>query len=140
MAGQLSWFQISLVGPDGPWVDMPARAYGSGTFEVQTIVDSGRSADGFLIGSIIGEDKCKINCEYPPLTTELAHLVFSTFHRPTGGKFIVWVKFFDPRVNGVVVKRMYVGNRKGNPVQWGPNINPSPQAKWLGVEANLIEV
>lgn len=136
----LDWFQISLVGPNGPWINMPARAYGSGAFEVETLVDAGRSADGYFIGSIIGADKCKINCAYPPLSTEHAHLVFSSFHRPTGGKFIVWAKFFDIRTNSVTVKQMYVGNRKGNPIKWGKNISPSSEALWLGVEANLIEV
>lgn len=139
-AGSLDWLQLSLVGADGPWINFPARAYGSGTFEVETLVDAGRSADGYFIGSVIGDDKSKINCAYPPLSNELAHLVFSTFHRPTGGKFIVWVKFYDIRVNAVVVKRMYVGNRKGQPIKWGPNVMPSNKALWLGVEANLVEV
>lgn len=136
----LDWMQISLIGPEGPWIEMPARSYGSGIFEVETLVDSGRSGDGFLIGTVIGEDKCKINCEYPPLTTEQAHLVFSTFHRPTGGKFIVWVRFYDIRTQQIVVKRMYVGNRKGHPIMWGHDQRPSERTRWLGVEANLIEV
>lgn len=140
MAGNLGWLQISLVSATGPWINMPARQYGSGTFEVETLVDAGRSGDGYFIGSIIGDDKCKINCAYPPLSNEMAHLVFSTFHRPTGGKFIVWVRFFDIRTNSVVVKQMYVGNRKGNPIMWGDDMYPNAKAKWLGVEANLIEV
>lgn len=140
MAGKLDWFQISLIGPDGPWINMPARAYGSGTFEVETLVDAGRSADGYFIGSIIGQDKCKINCAYPPLDTDMAHLVFSTFDRPSGGKFVVWARFYDIRTKSVVVKKMYVGNRKGQPIMWGNNIVPNKKALWLGVEANLIEV
>jgi hypothetical protein len=119
---------------------MPARAYGSGLFEVETLVDAGRDAAGNMMGNIIGEDKCKLNCKYPPLTPAEANIVFSAFHRPTGGKFIVWAKFWDVRVNQVVVKQMYVGNRSGNPIMWGKDITPSAKARYLNVQANLIEV
>lgn len=136
----LDWFQISLIGPEGPWINMPARAYGSGEFEVETLVDGGRDGNGFFVGSVIGEDKCKLSCAYPPLSNELAHIVFSAFHRPSGGKFVVWAKFYDIRINDVVIKEMYVGNRKGAPIKWGDDIVPNSKTLWLGVEANLIEV
>lgn len=139
------YIQISLTrtGTNGNytynWQNIPLPKMTSGNIEVVTNVDGGRNAAGTFIGQTVGADKIKLNLSFPPLTDAEFHALLSLFDRAQGGKFTFWVKFYDPRVQSKVIKKMYVGDRSGEPFRVG-NVGTGVPSHWLNVQANLIEV
>lgn len=121
------------------WQNTPTPKMDSGGIEIATNVDGGRNAAGNFIGQTVGADKIKLNLEYPPLTDDEFNTLLTFFDRSQGGKFVVWVKFYDPRTQNKVIKEMYVGDRAGNPFRIGDTSSGVP-THWLNVKANLIEV
>lgn len=119
-------------------IALPAPALGSGKVTIATIVDSGRNAEGNFLGSVVGDDKLKIECTFPALSPEEMQRLLQIFDRRQGGSFVNRFRVFDPRVNDYVVMDMYVGDRSGTPY----TINPSTGKPrfWRDVQANLIEV
>jgi hypothetical protein len=139
------YIQISLTrgGTEGAytysWQNIPLPKLDSGELEFTTNVDGGRNATGNFIGQTIGADKMKLSLSFPPLTDTEFHDFVSLFDRSQGGAFTFWVKFYDPRVQAKVVKKMYVGDRSGDPFRVGTTATGVP-THWLNVKANLIEV
>lgn len=124
--------------PDGVWYDLPDPAEDGVTYEIQTIVDDARNAQGTFIGSPIGQDKIKLNVSYPPLTDEQLNDILSIFDRENGGSYKVYVNFYDPRVRQRVTRYMYVGDRSFQPVMVKEPTYGEP-TYWTNVQCNLIE-
>ena len=119
-------------------IALPAPAFGSGKVTISTIVDGGRNTEGNFIGSVVGDDKLKVECTFPALRPEEMKKLLRIFDRKQGGRFINTFRVFDPRVNGFVLMDMYVGDRSGTPYLVNPNtMRPS---YWRDVQANLIQV
>ncbi len=120
------------------WIDLPTPAEEGVSYEIQTVVDDARNADGMMIGNPIGLDKIKLNIKYPPLTDDELHLIMSIFDRNQGGSFFVYVNFYDPRIQRRVTKYMYVGDRSFDP--WiVPDVTTGIPNKWVNCQCNLIE-
>lgn len=134
---QTDYIQISK--DNSTWYNIPVPKRGSGSVEIVTMVDAARNASGEMIGQPVGSDKIKLNLDFPPLPDAEFYGLLKLFDRSQGGKFVVWVKFYDPRVRRKVVKRMYVGDRKGTPLFVGDTSTGRPQY-WTDVTVNLIEV
>lgn len=124
---------------NGQWIDLPVPKYGGIKYEIQTNVDEARDATGTFAGSTIGQDKIKLNIEYPPLDDDEARSVLSIFDRERGGVFKVYVNFYDPRIGGRTTRYMYVGNRSLEPWKAPVSAGGKPE-KWLNLVCNLIEV
>ena len=78
---------------------------------VTTIVDSGRNADGVVVGQRIGRDQYKIDgLEWAWLTAEQWSNILSIL-----SDFFVNVTFVDPVTNREVTIKMYCGDRTGEP-------------------------
>jgi hypothetical protein len=133
------YIQISLVGDPYDWQDIPTPKLDSGTLEYATNVDGGRNAAGTFIGQTVGADKVKLNLSFPPLTDTEFHTLLSFFDRARGGSFVVWAKFYDPRVQTKIIKQMYVGDRLGDPFRVGDVATGVP-THWVNAKANLVEV
>ncbi len=119
------------------WKSVPTPAKGSGTIEINTIVNGGRNITGDFIGETVGNDKCKINLSYGALDNETFMWLMQMFDRDVGGQYVNYVEFYDPRVGQRVIRSMYVGDRKATPHL----INEDGQPElWLDVQCNLIEV
>lgn len=118
-------------------IALPAPALGSGKTTISTIVDSGRNTDGMFVGSVVGDDKLKIECKFPALSPEEMQRLLMIFDRKQGGSFVNRFRVFDPRVNDYVYMEMYVGDRSGEPYTLDANGRPR---FWKDVQANLIEV
>jgi hypothetical protein len=92
-----------------------------------------------MIGNLIGEDKMKLDITYPPLDSEQLGELLRLFDRQSGGSFINNVRFYDPRTNKRITKRMYVGERT-----YSPYIQPNPAvgtgALYDNITINLVEV
>ena len=115
----------------------PDVAYGSGAFNIATLVDSGRNSQGDLVGQVIGNDKYKYEILFKTLDPGVAREFLRRFDRTQGGNFMGEFIVFDPARNDFVRKTLYVGDRSGRPFKVHPNGRPE---RWLDVKANLIEV
>lgn len=81
------------------------------TIVVSTVVDSGRDANGAVVGQRVGRDQYKIdNLEWAWLTAEEWKKILSILDN-----FYVRVTFNDPVTNGGKTVRMYCGNRTAEP-------------------------
>ena len=120
-------------------IALPAPELGSGKVSVSTLVDGGRNAaDGTFIGSVIGDDKLKIELQFFKLSPDQMQRFLAIFDRQQGGRFVNTFRVFDPRANDFVYKQMYVGDRSGTPYLVDKTtLRP---AYWRDVTANLVEV
>ena len=120
-------------------IALPAPELGSGKVSVSTLVDGGRNAaDGTFIGSVIGDDKLKIELQFFKLSPDQMQRCLAIFDRQQGGRFVNTFRVFDPRANDCVYKQMYVGDRSGTPYLVDKTtLRP---AYWRDVTANLVEV
>ncbi len=103
-----------------------------------TLVDSGRNAEGRMIGSVIRDDVGKVEISWKFLTVEQWAGIQKCFKQSSGGKFINLVSFFDQSVGGWVTKEMYVSDRKANVFRRDPNTGEV--LGWVDPSLSLIEV
>lgn len=115
--------------------DLPEPSTYSGT--VSTIVDSGRNAEGVVVGAIIRENVGKIEQTWNFLTVEQWAEVCALFDGTRGGSFYNSVEFFCPDMGGWVVRDMYVNDRTCGVFM--RNQDGSIRGL-LGCSLNLIEV
>lgn len=119
-------------------VALPAPALDSGRVTISTIVDGGRNANGDFIGSVIGDDKLKIEMTFPTLSPDQMVSLLKIFDRPQGGHFINRFRVKDPRTGNFTYMDMYVGDRSGTPYM--VNRQTMEPAFWRNIQANLIQV
>lgn len=115
---------------------LPPPELGSSGITISTVVDGGRNASGDFIGSVIGEDKLKIEMNFEMLSSAEMQQLLAIFDRRQGGQFVNRFRVFDPRVNGFVWLDMYVGDRTGVPMVFEQGI----PCRWGQVKANLIQI
>ena len=78
---------------------------------VTTVVNSGRNANGVVVGQKIGRDQYKLDqLEWAWLTAEQWSKLLSLLK-----DFFVTVTFWDPVTNGRKSLRMYCGDRSAEP-------------------------
>ena len=78
---------------------------------VTTLVDSGRNANGVVVGQRIGRDQYKIDgLEWPWLTAEQWKQILSLL-----SGFFVYVTFQDPVTLDLKTIKMYPGDRTAEP-------------------------
>ena len=78
---------------------------------VTTVVDSGRDANGAVVGQRVGRDQYKIDgLEWPWLTAAQWERILSIL-----SNFFVYVTFNDPVTNSLKTLKMYPGDRTGQP-------------------------
>ncbi len=116
---------------------LPPPVLGPGRISISTLVDGGRNTKGVFVGSVIGDDKLKIEMDLGDLSPEEFQKFLAIFDRQQGGRFINTFRVFDPRVNDFRNIKMYVGDRAGTPYMVGPDGRPLCIKE---VQANLIEV
>ncbi len=117
-------------------VVLPAPEMGSGGITIATVVDGGRNANGDFIGSVVGEDKLKIEMNFEMLSPQQMQQLLAVFDRRQGGSFVNRFRVFDPRVQDFVWMNMYVGDRTGVPLV----LEHGVPAAWSQVKANLIQI
>lgn len=119
-------------------IALPAPEMGSSGVSISTLVDGGRNANGDFIGSVVGEDKLKIELSFARLSPDEMLRFLRIFDRTQGGKFVNRFRVFDPRVNDFVYLDMYVGDRSGTP--YLVDRKTFYPAYWKNVKANLVQV
>lgn len=100
---------------------------------VTTLVNSGRNANGAVVGQRVGRDQYKIDgLEWPWLTAEEWSRILSIL-----SSFFVYVTFFDPVSNTQKTIKMYCGDRTGEPYWTDQNGKPT---YYRNCKVNLIDV
>ena len=103
-----------------------------------TLVDSGRNAEGVMIGSVIRDNISKIEISWKYLTVEQWARIQKCFNTNSTGNFINWVTFFDQSAGTWVRKQMYVNDRKSG--LWRRDPNTGDVLGWTDCSLALIEV
>lgn len=88
---------------------------------VTTAVDSGRNADGVVVGQRVGRDQYKIDgLEWPWLSASTWGRILESLNH-----FFVYVTFEDPVSNERKTIKMYPGDREGEPYWVDENGHPT---------------
>lgn len=119
-------------------IAIPEPAYGSGGFQLSTLVDGGRNQLGNFIGQVIGDDKLKYEMVWPALTPQEVQELLAIFDRRQGGSFTGTWNLYDPALGQMRDVLMYVNDRTGRPFKVTPSTR-MPEL-FLDVKLNLIEV
>ena len=102
--------------------------------QVATIVDSGRNANGVVVGQKVGRDQQKINnLEWGCLTAEQWTAMLSVFDE----NFVVTVTYPDMVTGAWTTRSMYPGNREATPLWLDDSGLPS---HYINCRVNLIDM
>lgn len=82
--------------------------------QTSTLVNTGRSADGTLIGTVIREDIAKVSLKWNFISAGDWANVIAMFSSNLGGSFTNQVEFFNQDTNSWDTREMYVSDRKAN--------------------------
>ena len=101
---------------------------------VTTVVDSGRNANGVVVGQKIGRDQYKIdNLEWSYLTADEWEGILSLMT-----DFFFNVTFYDPVTQSKKTLKMYCGDRSAEPY-WVNTKTGKPTA-YINCKVNLVDV
>ena len=78
-----------------------------------TLVDSGRNAEGKMIGSVFRDDIGKVEATWKYISAEDWANILRLFSMKRGGKFINSVTFYCQDSNDWETREMYVSDRVG---------------------------
>lgn len=99
---------------------------------VTTVVDSGRNANGAVVGQRIGRDQYKIDAlEWPYLSAAQWCAILSSM-----SDFFFYVTFHDPVTNALKTLKMYCGDRSAEPYWVDDSSNPT---YYINCKVNLID-
>lgn len=101
-----------------------------------TIVDSGRSTRGVVIGGVVRENVGAVDVTFNYISVDVWSKILQQFDSNYGGSFYQWVTFFDQVSGKETTRKMYVGDRKTG----GMHVlkNGQPQG-WLNAQLQLVE-
>lgn len=102
-----------------------------------TIVDSGRNANGYMIGAVIRNDVGKISCSWNYLKAQDWANILSLFSPARGGSFSNQVTFYCQDTNSWITREMYVSDRKADIFKRNPDGSING---FIDVSLSLIEV
>lgn len=102
-----------------------------------TIVDSGRSITGKVIGAVVREDVGAVDVTFAYISVGVWAKILQQFDSKYGGSFYQWVTFFDQVSAKESTRKMYVGDRTTAGMHLLDK-NGKPQA-WLGAKLQLVE-
>jgi len=99
---------------------------------VSTMVNSGRNANGTVVGQRVGRDQYKIDTlEWPWLTAKQWSTMLQVL-----SAFFVYVTFTDPVTNAPITIKMYPGDRTAEPYYVDDDDRPT---FYMNCKVNLID-
>lgn len=103
------------------------------TFMVSTIVDSGRNANGVVVGQKIGRDQYKVDSlEWPHLDADTWSAMLKEFKN-----FYVKAKIPDMVNNKWITIKMYPGDRSAQPFKFSSSGLPT---EYINCKVNIIDI
>ena len=101
-------------------VDLPTPSSYIGT--TSTLVDSGRNAEGYVIGAVVRDDVAKVEMTFNYLPIQEWSNMLKMFSPKFGGSFYNEVTFFDETAGDWTTREMYVSDRtSGGMLKVEPN-------------------
>lgn len=124
----------SLVSIEG--VDLPTPSVYIGT--TSTLVDSGRNAQGQVVGAVVREDIAKVELTFNFVTVEKWSNMLKMFNTKYGGDFYRRVTFFCDVSGTWETREMYVSDRTTSGIV---KVNPTTGIPfgYQGAKFSLIE-
>lgn len=104
------------------------------------IVDSGRNANGVVIGSVIRHDVAKVEADFNYLTAEQWSNILKRFNPAYGGSFYNEVTFFNQVSADWETRNMYVGDRTTSGGAFKLDPVTGAVAGWVKPHLSLIEI
>jgi hypothetical protein len=126
---------------DATAVNIATPSYGSATQTASTLVDSGRTADGVVIGTRVGRDLVKLELSWAYLTAAQWKTILGVFTDNTsiggGAGFYAYATYYDMVLSAATTRLFYVGDRTATPF----SVNPSTMAvtAWRDCSLSLID-
>lgn len=120
----------SLITIEGYRLPEPS-AYNATT---STIVDSARSVNGYVVGSIVRDDVAKIEVSWRYISVKDWANILSRFTH----SFYNNVTFFNQSTGTYVTRKMYVSDR--NASAWRRNPQTGEMMGWVNASLSLVEV
>lgn len=115
-------------------VELPSPYRGL-NFIQETMVNSGRNANGVVVGEKVGRMNYKIDAlEWRDVSAELCSRILLPFYN----KFFVTAKIPDPVHNRFITIKMYPGNSEEHPLTGWVDANGLP-TRYEYVKINLID-
>ncbi|MFQ9515340.1 MAG: hypothetical protein ACLRZ9_05890 [Eubacterium sp.] len=102
-----------------------------------TIVDSGRSVQGYVVGGVVREDVAAIDVTYNYISVQDWAKILQQFDSKYGGSFYRRVTFFNQVSNSWKTRTFYVGDRTTSGLHI-LDANGRPQG-WIGAKLSLVE-
>ena len=79
-----------------------------------TIVDTGRNAEGKMVGAVIRNNVGKVTMKWNFIKAADWATILKLFNPDYSGNFVNSVTYFDQDINGYSTKNMYVSDRKAS--------------------------
>lgn len=124
-------------GQEFPLNDKLEPASYSGT--TTTMLDSGTSVSGHLLGAVVREDVATISLSWRYLTKEQWAYINELFktEEGDGSRFINTIRFFNQTTGKYEPREMYISDRSAG--MWRRNANGEVEG-WLDCSLELMEV
>lgn len=116
--------------------DFPEPSSYSGN--TSTLVNAGRNAEGYMVGSVIRASVAKVELSWKYLTIQQWADIQKCFDENRGGNFISLVRFFDQSAGGWSVAEMYVSDRKAG--MWRRDPDTGAVLGWTNCSLSLVEI
>lgn len=109
----------------------PYPDYNSGLQTTATLVNSGRNANGVMVGQQIGRTQSKVEMTWAVLDAATWASMLQIFRT----HFIVSVSYYDMEAGGIITRKMYVSDRTAQPLA----VNPSTGA-WITAQKCKLDL
>lgn len=115
----------------------PTPSYNSLDQTSSSLVTSGRTAGGAVIGTRVGNrNLSKINISWSVLTAKQWADIQGAIKGSTSSSILFYVKYFDMERNSFIIRRMYAGDRSAKPLF----LNDDGTVKmWQSCTVNLVD-
>lgn len=124
----------SLVTVAGIELPMPSSYVGL----TADLVDSGRNAEGYVVGAVVREDVAKVELSWRFLTIQQWSSIMKLFNSTYGGAFMQEVTFFNQTTAQFETRTMYPGDRTSSGA-FKVDAETGMPLGWQDCKLNLIE-
>lgn len=124
----------SLVTVAGIELPMPSSYVGL----TADLVDSGRNAEGYVVGAVVREDVAKVELSWRFLTIKQWSDITKLFNSKYGGKFMQEVTFFNQTTAEFETRTMYPNDRTTGGA-FKVDVETGLPLGWQDCKLNLIE-
>lgn len=121
---------MTVNGVAWPWPDAYSVSGAAGTQTTATLVNSGRNANGVLVGEQIGRTQSKLTLSWNVLDAQ----VWASMLQQFSATFTASVAYYDMEQGKVITRQMYVGDRTALP------LGVNPDGSWIKAQQCKLDL